>query len=195
MFCTALNPNSPYGTKIDITICAFNTNTVPFIFVDKPAKAIYEIEMNHDKQIIFISSELFGPDIIPYIYSKYSNVYSFYIFCMDMRYVFEFAYNYKHCLQVFNHELDLLVRLVRDISGEMIEQGKRRLMKNDPGGALDYFEYSRVLELTGNKNSMLNSRCVEHLKLLDGHRDQIGLIQQAKILKKNKRAEKKKQNP
>jgi hypothetical protein len=116
MFCTTLDPNSQYGTKYDILICALNTNAAPFIFVDQPEKAIKEIEINHEKQIIFISSGSLGRYIIPNIISKYSNVYSFYIFCDSFERHVDLALDYRHCLQIFDHELDLLVRLMRDIS-------------------------------------------------------------------------------
>ncbi len=55
-----------------------------------------------------------------------------------------------------------------------------------PEGALDYFEYSRKLELTANTKDTFNSRCLNILRLLDGDRDKIGLIQEAKNLKKQK---------
>ncbi|CAF1401038.1 unnamed protein product [Rotaria sordida] len=195
MFCTVLDPNSQYGNELDIFICALNANAVPFIFVDTIEKAIHEIKINNDKQIIFISSGSLGQRIIPSISSTYPNVYSFYLFCGLMTNYVGFALDYLGCLQIFVSELDLLVRLARDISREMIKQGERHLIENDPEGALNYFELSRTLELTVNEKDKLNSPFLNHLRLLNGYGDEIGLIQQAENLKEQQDQERDEQQP
>jgi hypothetical protein len=193
MFSTTLDPDSQYGTEVDALICALNMNAVPFIFVDTIEKANHEIEINHDKQIIFISSGSLGEHIIPSISQTYPHVYSFYIFCAVVKNYVNFVLEYSNCLQIFCSELDLLVRLVRDISGEMIEQGKRHLIEHDPEGALHYFERSLTLEMTANKKDTLNTPFLEHVRLLKGYRNEIGLIQQAENLKKQQDEEREEQ--
>jgi hypothetical protein len=179
MFCTTLESTARYGDPLDILICALNENAAPFTFVDTPEKAIEQIEFYHDKHIIFITSGSLGQQVIPHIASTYHHVYSFYIFCAVLENHIDLVLTYKECLQIFTSEHDLLVRLVRDISMEIINRGKASLKVNDPQTALEYFERSNALEKTANETDKLNTAFRNHLRLLNGYGDDIGLIQTA----------------
>lgn len=182
-FCTTLEPGARCGDPLDILICALNESAAPFTFVDTPQKAIQEIELYRDKHVIFITSGSLGQQIIPRIATTYHNVHSFYIFCAIIKNYVDFAMHYLDCLQIFNSELDLLVRLVRDISMEIINKGKQHLEINDPIPALDYFERSKALEMTANETDKLNHAFFDNLRLLNGYGDDIGLIQKALNMK------------
>jgi tetratricopeptide (TPR) repeat protein len=182
MFCTTLDPDARCGDPLDTIICALNENAAPFIFVDTMEKAIKEIEFYQDKQIIFISSGSLGERIVPVISSKYRHVYSFYIFCAITANYLDLVLDYDSCLQIFTSELDLLVRLVRDISLEIINKGRYHLDIDDPKTALTFFEHSQKLEKTANEKDKANGAFHKHLRLLEGYEDDIGLIKKALIL-------------
>ena len=125
MFRSALDPTVPMPPDhIDSLIRALNENVAPFLFADTPDRAIAFIEAHRDKKIIFISSGSLGRDMIPRIIRTYSWVHSFYFFCAIIQNYVEFSYDYRSCLMIFNFELDLLVRLARDISEDIIKQGR-----------------------------------------------------------------------
>jgi hypothetical protein len=89
---------------------------------------------------------------------------------------------------MFDHPIDLLVRLMRDISAYFIEQGKINLELNDASNALKYFNHAKNLEIRANQKDKMkpNTRNTgrppiqpdfrEHLNLLEGEN---GLIRRA----------------
>lgn len=184
-FRTALQPDPHYGSTQDKATHFFPADTIPLRFVDKIEEVYREIEINRMKKIIFISSGSLSRICIPYIKSNYPNVYSFYVFCFNISLQMDYAPNYYDCIQIFNHELDLLTRLMRDISLEMIKEGQNYLNKSNPEDALEYFEYARILEVKANEKYSSDSLCHENLRLLNGYKDDIGLIQKAKNMKAN----------
>jgi hypothetical protein len=181
MFRTALDPTTVMPPDhIDSLICALNENAAPFLFADTIEKAIELIETHQDKKILFISSGILGKEIIPRISSTYPWVHSFYIFCAIVTNYLELVCEYRSCLQVFNNEIDLLVRLTRDISQDIINQGKAYMNLNEPKNALKCFESARILNETANTIDTLNDPFLEHLRILNNHGGNIGLIQQAR---------------
>jgi hypothetical protein len=76
---------------------------------------------------------------------------------------------------IFNFELDLLVRLARDISEDIIKQGRVYMDLNEPKNALKCFEAARTLNTTANDMDTLNPKVYVHLRILNGS---TGLIQQ-----------------
>jgi hypothetical protein len=180
MFRTALEPTTVMPPDaIDSLIRGLHENVAPFLFADTPDKAIELIEAHHDKKIIFISSGSLGKDIIPRITATYPYVHSFYFFCAIIENYVDFAYDYLSCLQIFNMEIDLLIRLTREISKDIIEQGKGYMNLNDPKNALKCFETARTLHMTANRIDTLNPSVYEVLRMLNGYAGNIGLIQQA----------------
>jgi hypothetical protein len=178
MFRNALDPTVPLPPDaIDSLIRALNENVAPFLFADTPDKAIEFIEAHRKKKIIFISSGSLGKDIIPHIVRTYPWVHSFYFFCAIIENYIEFSYDYLSCLMIFDFELDLLVRLARDISEDIIKQGRVYMNLNEPENALKCFEAAQTLNMTANTMDRLNSAFYVHLRILNGS---TGLIQQAK---------------
>ena len=179
-YCTSIEPNARNGDNIDVCIYALNENAAPFIFVDSNEQAIEQIVLHQDKQIVFISSGTLAKGIIPKISANYPYVYSFNIFCALTENYIDLALEYANVLKIFIHEADLLVRLVRDLSSELINQGRGFLYMLDPTTALEYFQRAKILEQTANQQDTLNIPFLDHLRLLDGYQNDIGLIQRAR---------------
>jgi len=180
MFRNALEPTVAMPPDaIDSLIRALNENVAPFLFADTPDKAIELIETHRDKKIIFISSGSLGKDIVPHITRTYNYVHSFYFFCAIIENYVDFAFDYLSCLQIFNMEIDLLVRLSRDISKDIIKQGIEYMKLNYPKDALKCFETARTLNMTANSIDTLNPPVYENLRRLNGYNGEIGLIKQA----------------
>ncbi|UJR25891.1 hypothetical protein I4U23_007239 [Adineta vaga] len=181
MFRTALESTTVMPPdQIDSLICALNENAAPFLFADTCDGAIELIERENKKKIIFISSGLLGQQIIPQIKVEYPQVHSFYIFCALIEKHAEFAADYLSCLSMFDNEIDLLVRLTRNISKDIITQGKDYLNLKCPNDALKCFENARILNITANAVDTLNDPVYSQLRILDNYEGNIGLIQIAK---------------
>jgi hypothetical protein len=164
---------------INSLICALDLNVAPFLFADTHDKAMALIKEHHDKKIIFISSGSLGQHSIPIIIATYPQVHSFYFFCQDMAKYIDFADDYLNCLQIFDHEIDLLVKLVRDISKDIITQGKVYIDLEDAKCALKCFLHAQTLNVTANRVDTLNPPYNGQLRELENHGSNIGLIQQA----------------
>lgn len=179
LFRTALDPTVPMPPdKIDSLIRALDEHAAPVLFADSPKDALQLIETHRDKNILFISSGSFGRDIIPTIIREYPVVHRFYFFCAIMENYVDFAIEYAPYLQIFNFELDLLVRLARDISVDIIKQGREYLnMPNEARNALKCFEAAETLNITANDLDQPGSAYYDNLRILQG---ETGLIQQAK---------------
>ncbi|CAF0850302.1 unnamed protein product [Rotaria sordida] len=170
-------------TKEDLVI-----NGAPVITVSRSDEAMQQIETHSEAKIFFISSGSLGKDMVPTIVRQYPLIHSFYIFCFDMATHGNWALDYTNCLKIFDHPIDLLVRLMRDISTYFIEQGKLYLKFNDPNNALKYFKYAWNLETRANQKDKVppNTKskekptvqpdCRTRLNLLEGEN---GLIRQA----------------
>ena len=178
LFRTALDPTATMPPDaIDSLIRALNENVAPFLFADNCDAAMELIEFHRDKKIFFISSGSLGKTIIPTIVRRYPQVHRFYFFCAIIENYVDFAMDYLGCLIIFDFELDLLVRLARDISNDIISQGKEYLNNlNEPKNALKCFQAARTLNITANTLDRLNSSFYEHLRMLEGEN---GLIRQA----------------
>jgi hypothetical protein len=160
----------------------------PVVTARTADEAIKLIESYPDAKIFFISSGSLGKDMVPEIVRRYSLIHSFYIFCFKMVDHCGWASEYVECLQMFDHPVDLLVRLMRDISEYFIKQGEQFLRDKDPHNALKYFQHSLNLEKRANerdkmkpntKNSgkpLVQPDFRRNLDLLEGEN---GLIRQA----------------
>jgi hypothetical protein len=180
-FHTTLQPAAAVPPDaIDVLICALDQNAAPLLFAHTPAQAATLIETHHDKQIIFISSGSLGQHMVPFITAFYPNVHRFYFFCVTIKKYVEFGMDYLSCLQMFDFETDLLVRLARDISSDIIKQGEIYLQIQDAENALKCFEHSFTLNNNANEMDKLNPPCLKYLKQLNGYGNNIGLIQRAR---------------
>jgi hypothetical protein len=81
---------------------------------------------------------------------------------------------------MFDHETDLLLRLARDISSDIIKQGEIYLEIQDAENALKCFQHSLTLNINANKIDKLNGACLTYIKQLNGDSNNVGLIQRAK---------------
>jgi hypothetical protein len=177
---------------IDESICLKTkhdliTNGAPVITVQTSDEAMEEIEKNSTAKIFFISSGSLGREIVPRITSKYYHINSFYIFCFKIINHIDWASDYADRLQMFDHQIDLLVRLMRDIANYFIQQGQPYLKLDEPSTALTYFKHAWNLETQANVRDKMkpNTKSTErppiqhdyrvHLDLLDGEN---GLIRQ-----------------
>ena len=122
----------------------------PVVTARTPAEAIKLIESYPGTKIFFISSGSLGKDMVPEIVRRYQLIHSFYIFCFKMIKHCDWASEYTSCLQMFDHPVDLLVRLMRDISYYFIQQGKACLDFDYPTDALRYFNHAWNLETRAN---------------------------------------------
>jgi hypothetical protein len=165
--------------SISSLILLLEENTAPILFVDKPDQAINLIETYHDKSVIFITSGSLGEQIIPHIVTTYPNVHKFYIFCANTMNYVKFGLDYLSCLKMFNHETDLLLRLARDISSDIIKQGELYMNFGEAENALKCFQIASTLNIAANKIDELTVPCLTYLKKLNGDRNNMGLIQRA----------------
>ncbi|CAF0947996.1 unnamed protein product [Rotaria sp. Silwood1] len=154
---------STSSNDIDSLICKETkedliTNGAPVITVSTSEEAFREIENHSEAKIFFISSGSLGKDMVPKIVRQYPLMHSFYIFCFKMTKHADWALDYTNCLQMFDHPIDLLVRLMRDISTYFIEQGKLYLEVNDPHNALKYFKHAWNLETRANEKDKVPPR-------------------------------------
>jgi hypothetical protein len=142
---------------IDDLICAVHECSAPISFADTPKRTLELIEENlyYGKKIILISSARLGKEIVPQIIEKNLKIESYYVFCQDILYNRDFG---NECIengldiQMFDHQTTLLIRLGRDMSKLLINEGKVLLDENEPGRALEYFQYA----------SQLAEKAVEH---------------------------------
>ena len=177
-FTAPIEPLARVGDPIDRLIQALEVNAVPFIFIHQIDEAMEAIRETEDFQVIFISSGSLGRHIIPRIHPQHGHVYSFYIFCGLMANYTDLIIDYLDVIQIFDHEKDLLVRLIRDLSLEMINGGITLLDANRPVEAKDVFERARKLEQAANDEDRLHPPFLERLQQL-GDESHPGLIQRA----------------
>jgi hypothetical protein len=100
------------------------------------------------KKVILISSASLGRKIIPEIQKNKFQIESYYIFCGKMEDHRDWG---VECiddglnLQMFDHERTLLIRLGRDMSNILTEDGRALLAANKYESALKYFEFALAL--------------------------------------------------
>ncbi len=179
--------------SIDSSICNETkedlvTNGTVVITVGTPDEAIRRINDYSEAKIFFISSGSLGKDMVPRIVQQYLYIHSFYIYCFKMVKHTDWASEYASCLQMFDHPVDLLVRLMRDISDYFIQQGKAYLGFGDANNALKYFKHSWNLETRANEKDKMkpNTKSTERPRVQPDYRRQLdklegenGLIRQA----------------
>ncbi|CAF0724889.1 unnamed protein product [Adineta steineri] len=172
---------------IDAMICSIREFGASISFASTIEDALQLIDANsyYQKKIILITSASFGKQIIPEIQERDFSIHSYYIFCGNMTSNVEWALEYFENgmkIQMFDFEIDLLIRLSRDLSDALIEQGKI-LLNNNPQVALNYFECAHTLAEkaverdTPNDPNDPHRPWTTHRRILDGEN---GLIAQAK---------------
>jgi hypothetical protein len=185
--------STPSSDPIERAICHETKNDLlahgaPVVTARTSKEAIELIGNYPEAKIFFLSSGSLGKDMVPKIVNQYSFIHSFYIYCFKILNHRDWALEYLDCLKMFDHPIDLLVRLMRDISEYFIEEGEKFLNDNDPHNALKYFNHAWNLEKRANEKDKMkpNTKSTEkppvqhdyrrHLDLLEGEN---GLIRRA----------------
>ena len=182
----AVNFNAPMD-PINQMICCIEEVAAPITFKSEIPAMLELIEQGAHgaTRLILISSGSLGSQIIPIIRERGWPIRSYYIFCGDTTIHAEWASNLLDDgvdIQMFDFELDLLLRLARDLSNQMIEQGKAALNDN-PRAALSYFECARTLAETAVERDTplgpddTHRPSTNHRTILDG---EDGLIARAR---------------
>ncbi|UJR18012.1 hypothetical protein I4U23_004913 [Adineta vaga] len=135
---------------IDDLICAVREYSAPIDFAQTENEALKLIEyhLNLEKKIIFISSASLGREILPKIQERKYPIETCYIFCGHIEKYIEWSLKcIKDGLEMhmFNHPTDLLIRLGRDMSNILTEDGKKLLQENKHELALKYFRFAYSL--------------------------------------------------
>jgi len=172
---------------IDQMICSIHQFGAPVSFASRTEDALDIIDtyVYNKKKIILITSASLGKEIIPEIQQRDFLIHSYYIFCGYMKdnvgWVLEYVQQGLK-IHMFDFEIDLLLRLSRDLSNELIEQGKK-LLNDSPQSALKYFECARSLAEkaverdTPQNNDSSHRPSIKHRQILDAEN---GLIAQAR---------------
>jgi hypothetical protein len=135
--------------------------------------------LNANKRIYVIVSDYVGRTLIPHIVQQYPEVFrsmkariSFYIFTFYMIDSLDWLYDYIDYALMFDHEVDLLGRLVHDIAIYYKEIGKQLLRRDtlvDIHQALIYFEWANALCHHARRITIYqDSKCIEDLEYLIG---------------------------
>ncbi|UJR29264.1 hypothetical protein I4U23_010478 [Adineta vaga] len=86
---------------------------------------------------------------------------------------------YESIMQMFDHETDLLLALVRDTSKDIIKLGESYMQVNDGKNARKCFVTAETLEMQANTINICRAPLMTRLQLLQGEN---GLIAQARQL-------------
>jgi hypothetical protein len=123
-------------------------------------------ERNQHKRIIFITSGSIGEAAVPIILERFRHTFtdpvtdepydSIYVYCHNIEYQMHWALDYTEYIQIFNHDADLLVRMIRDIANYFVMIGKRLLDEDPPNNAAAYHRLSWAHELYQRYSKMEN---------------------------------------
>jgi hypothetical protein len=114
-------------------------------------------EQNQEKRIFFITSGSLGKEAVPRIMARFERTFidpvtdeaydSIYVFCLHIEYQVDWALEYRRYIQIFNHEQDLLHRMIRDIGNYFVMISKRLLDEDPPNNSAAYHRLSWAHEL------------------------------------------------
>ena len=149
LLLTAAVPPFKTDSEIDGALYHIREHGTPITFVDNPDQALEVIgKVSKVKKVIFVTSGRLGKEVIPRIHEEELEVYRYYIFCGAMIDHVGWIMNYVDKginITTLDFELDLLIRLLRDMCREFIEEGKKLLNVGHATMALKYFEYALLL--------------------------------------------------
>jgi hypothetical protein len=114
-------------------------------------------EQNQHKRIFFITSGSMGHIAVPRILDRFRQIFtdpetdepysSIYVFCHKVEYQMQWALEYSDYIQIFNHDADLLVRMIRDTADYFVMIGKRLIAEDPPNNSAAYHRLSWAHEL------------------------------------------------
>lgn len=144
-------------------------------------------EQNQDKHIFFITSGSLGEVAVPIILNRFRQVFtdpetnesysSIYVFCHSIENQMDWALEYSDYIQIFTHDADLLVRMIRDMADYFVFIGKRLLDEDPPNNAAAKHRLSWAHELYQRyrkmENVALQREFTEVNQLLDGIDDEL----------------------
>jgi len=126
-------------------------------------------EQNQHKRIFFITSGSMGEAAVPIILNRFGQIFtdpetdepyqSIYVFCHNIEYQMHWALEHSEYIQIFNHDADLLVRMIRDMADYFLMIGRRLLAEDPPNNAAAYHRLSWAHELYQRYSKM------EHVSL------------------------------
>lgn len=168
--------------NINELIYFFETDVCRIIFFNNTDEALNYILDNREKTLIWISSASAGRPIMPTIVAQYPRVQRYYMFCAQIHQHVEWAleHEYETILQFFDHEIDLLIRLMRDTSSDIIGLGKYHLKQRDGESARKCFVTAKTLEIGANETNRPRAPSKDRLAQLEGLN---GLIEQARQMR------------
>jgi hypothetical protein len=123
-------------------------------------------QQNQHKRIFFITSGSMGQTAVPIILNRFRHVFtdpltdepyaSIYVFCHNVEYQMAWALDYSDYIQIFNHDADLLVRMIRDTANYFVVIGKRLLDEDPPNNSAAYHRLTWAHELYQRYRKMEN---------------------------------------
>ena len=165
------------GSAITVSVGGVLFLLVPFTDPDACYRAF---ERYKHYRIFFITSGSLGKDFVPRILPQFQDVFtdpvsndpyeSVYVFCGSIEYQLGWAIKYRDYIQIFTHEADLLVRMVRDAAGYFFTLAERESPTEHPKEALLYYNWSKKLYLHYER---LGERAKPEIRTIDERTAQI----------------------
>ncbi|CAF1183832.1 unnamed protein product [Didymodactylos carnosus] len=145
----------PPINEVDALICGYVDDWravgAPVKATDTVEKAEALIAEFQDKDVKFICSATLGRLIIPKLVKQFPHILSYYIFCGNISLHLDWAMDYIDCLQMFDHEDNLLARLTKDIAIDFRKHGNHYQELNNLERANECFQHAQTLEERSNK--------------------------------------------
>ena len=149
---------------------------VPFLLLafTEPDACYAAFQRYRNHRIFFITSGTLGEFFIPRILPDFQDVFtdplsndpynSIYIFCGKIENYVHWAIKYRVYIQMFDHEADLLVRMVRDAAEYLCKEADREPTEH-PNEALRYYGWSKKLFLQYER---LGEKAGREITAIDG---------------------------
>ncbi|UJR24548.1 hypothetical protein I4U23_005923 [Adineta vaga] len=167
-----------YGKDLDIDnlIGSFSANTMKdYQMNDKQKQILFTFskvdtcvkfinQLSHSNTTIFmITTGALGRRLVPQIFDN-RHIYAIYVFTCNLLTQIDWALNYIDKILMFDHELDLLSRLTKDIASYYVQKAFASI--EDSRQSLNYLSWSKKLL---NKTNFLDKRnySTERLKQIE----------------------------
>ena len=191
-FLSSIDPQSQTWTKLtdkdygnliaSDSAVTVSVGGVLFLLVGftDPDACYQAFEQYRNYRIFFITSGSLGKDFVPRILPRFRDVFtdpvsnnpydSVYIFYDPIVDRLDWAIGFRDYVQVFDHEKDLLVRMVRDVAGYFFTLAERESPTDHPDEALRYYRWSKKLYI---RYETLGERAKPEIRTIDERTAQI----------------------